>query len=395
MYMAWSLAGVVCLSIWIYLLLAHGDFWKTWRMSAAETSVSVTNTRITVVIPARDEAEFIGKTVRSLLHQSLASSIHIFVVDDGSTDGTAEAAFDAARDCAALDRVAVLRGRELPAGWTGKMWALAQGVQQARKLQPDFLLFTDADIRHSPDNLARLVSLADSGNYDVVSLMVKLNCENFAELLLIPAFVFFFFLLYPPAWIRDPRRKTAGAAGGCILIRPSALRKAGGIAAIRGAIIDDCALARAVKGSGGLVWLGVSTDTVSQRPYRSFGEIERMIARTAFNQLHHSVLLLLGSLFGLSLAYLLPIGLLFSRDWRLIMLGFVSWSLMSAAYVPMVRFYELPWLWAPTLPVTACFYMLATVHSAFNYWAGRGGEWKGRSQDVVSGAGPEVREADR
>jgi hopene-associated glycosyltransferase HpnB len=395
MYMAWSLAGVVCLSIWIYLLLAHGDFWKTWRMSAAETSVSLTNARITVVIPARDEAAFIGKTVRSLLHQSLASSIHIFVVDDGSTDGTAEAALDAARDCAALDRVAVLRGRELPAGWTGKMWALAQGVQQARKLQPDFLLFTDADVRHSPDNLARLVSLAGSRNYDLVSFMVKLNCENFAELLLIPPFVFFFFLLYPPAWIRDPRRKTAGAAGGCILIRPSALRKAGGIAAIRGEIIDDCALARAVKGSGGLVWLGVSADTVSQRPYRSFGEIERMIARTAFNQLHHSVLLLLGSLFGLSLAYLLPIGLLFSHDWRLIMLGFVSWLLISAAYAPMVRFYELPWLWALTLPVTACFYMFATVHSAFNYWAGRGGEWKGRSQDVVSVAGSEVPEADR
>lgn len=395
MYMAWSLAGVVCLSIWICLLLAHGDFWKTWRMPAAKTSVSLTNARITVVIPARDEAAFIGKTVRSLLHQSLASSIHIFVVDDGSTDGTAEAALDAARDCAAIDRVAVLRGRELPAGWTGKMWALAQGVERARKLQPDFLLFTDADIRHSPDNLARLVSLAGSGNYDLVSFMVKLNCENFAELLLIPPFVFFFFLLYPPAWIRDPRRKTAGAAGGCILIRPSALRKAGGIAAIRGEIIDDCALARAVKGSGGLVWLGVSADTVSQRPYRSFGEIERMIARTAFNQLHHSVLLLLGSLFGLSLAYLLPIGLLFSHNWRLIMLGFVSWLLMSAAYAPMVRFYELPWLWALTLPVTACFYMFATVHSAFNYWAGRGGEWKERSQDVVSVAGSEVREADR
>ena len=189
-------------------------------------------------------------------------------------------------------------------------------------MNPQFLLLTDADVEHSPDNVATLVALAEAGGYDLASFMVKLHCRSFAEKLLIPAFVFFFFMLYPPEWIRDPRRKTAGAAGGCILIRPAALERIGGIAAIRQEIIDDCALARAVKSTGGKVWLGVTSDTRSLRPYKSFGEIEHMIARTAFNQLRHSLWLLLGAVVGMTLLYLLPLGLLASRtaphgDWRL------------------------------------------------------------------------------
>ena len=230
--------------------------------------------------------------------------------------------------------------------------------------------------------MATLVAIAESGKFDLVSFMVKLHCESFAERLLIPAFVFFFFMLYPPAWIRDPRRRVAGAAGGCMLVRPQALQKAGGMSAIRDRIIDDCALADAIKRSGGRVWLGVTPDTMSTRKYRSFGEIERMIARTAFNQLQHSAALLAGSIIGLAIAYLLPVALLLSGHAELAAIGAVGWLLMTIAYFPMVRFYGLSAGWALTLPVAASFYMFATIHSAFKFWSGRGGEWKGRAQDV-------------
>ena len=220
----------------------------------------------------------------------------------------------AARSCGRPEALTVISGDRLPPGWTGKLWAVQQGIQQAMRLRPRFLLLTDADIQHSPDNVATLVAIAEAGNYDLTSFMVKLHCRSLAERFLIPPFVFFFFLLYPPAWIRDPRRKIAGAAGGCMLIRPQALEQAGGIAAIRNQIIDDCALARAVKQSGGRVWLGVTADTCSTRVYGTFGEIERMIARTAFNQLRHSTWLLLGALLGLTITYLLPLGLLLSGN---------------------------------------------------------------------------------
>jgi len=278
----------------------------------------------------------------------------------------------------------VIEGSTLPSGWTGKLWAMEQGIQRAMQLHPKFLLLTDADIRHSPDNLATLDAVAEAGSFDLTSFMVKLHCQTLAERLLVPPFVFFFFLLYPPAWARDPRRRVAGAAGGCMLIRPEALDRAGGTAAIRGQIIDDCALARAVKQSGGSVWLGVTQDACSTRVYGTFGEIERMIARTAFNQLQHSVWLLLGALVGLTITYLLPLGLLISGDWILALVGAVSWLMMSAAFLPMVRFYGLRPARALTLPFSACFYMLATLHSAFKFWSGRGGEWKGRAQDIAS-----------
>ena len=217
-----------------------------------------------------------------------------------------------------------------------------------------------------------------------MSFMVKLHCRSLPEKLLIPAFVFFFFMLYPPEWIRNPRRKIAGAAGGCILIRPEALERAGGVAAIRGEIIDDCALASRVKRSGGKVWLGLTPDTHSLRAYKTFGEIERMIARTAFNQLQHSAWLLVGAVVGLLLIYLLPLVLLLSGSHY----TRFSWAqrrtlLMWVAYLPMVRFYGLNPAWALTLPFSAAFYTAATIHSALMYWSGRGGEWKGRAQDMA------------
>ena len=379
------IAGIVCLAIWLYLLMAHGGFWKVWRLRAPALSPHEVDGTVAVVIPARDEAGVIGSSVRSLLEQKSVDSIHVFVVDDHSSDGTAQAARQAAaRDFGRQDSVSVITGSDLPAGWTGKVWAVQQGVQEALKLHPRFLLLTDADIQHSPDNVATLVAIAEAEKYDLASFMVKLHCRSFAERLLIPPFVFFFFLLYPPNWIRDARRRVAGAAGGCMLIRPDALNRAGGIAAIRNEIIDDCALARAVKQSGGRVWLGLTFDTRSDRAYGSFIEIGRVISRTAFNQLRHSAGLLVSAVIGLVITYLLPWALILTANRVLVALGAVGWLLMSLAYAPMVWFYGLNPLWSLTLPISACFYMQATVHSAFKFWTGRGGEWKGRAQDMAS-----------
>jgi len=339
--------------------------------------------RVTVVIPARNEADVIGRSVSSLLQQSGIEALHIFVVDDNSADGTGDVVRHIAAQNPQGDRVSVITGTSLPADWSGKLWAVQQGVQQALALYPDFLLLTDADIEHAPDNVARLASIAMEGRYDLASFMVKLHCRSLAEKLLIPAFVFFFFLLYPPRWIRDPRHKTAGAAGGCMLIRPAALERAGGIMAIRQEIIDDCALARAVKRSGGRVWLGLTAETHSLRAYNSFAEVERMIARTAFNQLRHSIWLLGGTVVGMLIVFLLPLVLLASGSLTLAIIGGLAYLLMSAAYLPMIRFYRLSPLWALTLPFSAVFYVVATVHSAVKYWSGRGGEWKGRAQDVT------------
>jgi len=378
------IAGIVCLAIWVYLLVAHGGFWKVWRLLSPERPLDAVDGTIAVVIPARDEADVIGSTVRSLLEQKSAGSIRVFVVDDHSSDGTARAARQVAHECGCPDSLSVISGSDLPAGWTGKLWAVEQGVQEAAKLHPRFLLLTDADVRHSPHSVATLVGIAKAGNYDLASFMVKLHCRSFAEHLLIPAFVFFFFLLYPPNWIRDRRRSTAGAAGGCMLIRPEALERAGGIAAIRNEIIDDCALARAVKRSGRRVWLGLTSGTHSERAYGGFSEIERMIARTAFNQLRHSGVLLTAGVIGLVVTYLLPLLLIASGERTLIALGAASWVLMALAYAPMVRFYGLNLAWSLTLPFSASFYLLATIHSAFKFWIGRGGEWKGRVQDTNS-----------
>jgi hopene-associated glycosyltransferase HpnB len=375
------IGGILSIAIWTYLLTAHGNFWRVGRLQPqAQPQVTVDGV-VAVIIPARDEAEGIGVTVRSLLQQTCADSIHIFVVDDQSSDGTAEVARKAARACGRDEALTVVTGSPLPNEWTGKLWAVQQGIGQAAQMNPRFFLLTDADIRHAPNNVATLAAIADAGKYALTSFMVEMHCRNLAERFLIPPFVFFFFQLYPPDWIRDPRRKVAGAAGGCMLVRPEALDRAGGIASIRNQIIDDCALARAIKRSGGRVWLGLTRDTCSTRMYGSFAEIERMIVRTAFNQLQHSAWLLLCAVAGLMITYLLPVALLFTGGWMPASVGAFGWLLMSAAYLPMVRFYGLNRIWSLALPFSACFYMLATLHSAWKFWTGRGGEWKGRVQD--------------
>ena len=240
---------------------------------------------------------------------------------------------------------------------------------------------TDADIEHAPDSLATLVSIAHAGPYDMASFMVKLHCQSLAEKLLIPAFVYFFFKLYPPAWISNPRRSEAGAAGGCILIRPAALIRAGGLQAIRQEVIDDCSLATRVKRNGGRLWLGASATTRSIRPYEGFSGIGRMISRSAYNQLRHSNILLLLSMAGMAATYLLPPALFFLPSHRACCSWWPACLLMVVSYWPVLRLYRLSPLWALVLPVAAVFYMGATFHSAWKYWMGRGGEWKGRIQD--------------
>lgn len=366
------------LAIWVFLLVARGGFWRVAQNLAPPDLPTPPPRKVAAVIPARDEAAVIRDTLTSLRSQDYkAASFQIYVVDDNSSDGTA----DQAR-LSGGEAVTVLSGKPLQTGWTGKLWALSQGVAEALATNPDYLLFTDADIRHDRQNLEVLVAIAERYNYDLVSFMVKLSCTTFAEKLLIPAFVFFFFQLYPPSWIRSRQRKIAGAAGGCVLIRPSALQAIGGLAAIRSEVIDDCALARAVKGTGGRVWLGLTASTFSTRVYRTFGEVGAMISRTAFNQLRHSSLLLLGTVLGLSVTFVLPLALMFSGVPLAAALGAITYTLMIIAYLPMVRFYGLPVWWAALLPVAAVFYLGATIASAIRYWRGVGGTWKGRSQDL-------------
>ena len=385
--LALAARGAAALSflIWLYLLGARGGFWRALR-HVAEANASPAGAlrphRVVAVIPARNEADVIGTAVRSLLRQELAGSLHVIVVDDASTDGTAGAALAAAAAAGAVQRLTVLHGAPLAPGWSGKLWAVSQGIAAAAERDPDYLLLTDADIEHDRKNVASLVSASESAGLDLVSSMVQLSTASFAERALIPAFVFFFFKLYPPSWIASPRARTAGAAGGCILIRPAALARIGGLAAIRSSLIDDCALAAAVKSSGGSISLGLTRSARSLRVYGSFAEIGRMIARTAFHQLHHSYLLLGATLLGLAVTYLMPPLLLLTGDPLAMALGAGAWVLMSVAYLPMVRFHGLSALWAPVLPAIAAFYAGATLWSAVQYRLGRGGRWKGRVQDA-------------
>lgn len=375
-------AGIISLLIWGYLLLARGQFWRV--QAGHPHKIGQLPARIAVIIPARNEADVVGQAVTSLLQVSGANTLHIFLVDDGSLDGTAQAAQDAAIATGQPEMLTVLAGQPLPPGWSGKLWAMQQGVKRVREFEPDFFLFTDADVVHEQESLAVLVSIAEEGGYDLASFMVKLHCESLAEKFLLPAFVFFFFKLYPPKWVANPRHATAGAAGGCILIRPAALQKAGGIEAIRNEVIDDCALAARVKCSGGRLWLGASPATKSIRPYSGFAEIGSMISRTAFNQLRHSALLLALAVVGMAVIYLLPPALVFFSHSKVpVALGAAAWLLMALSFLPVLRIYRLLPFWGLALPLIAVFYMGATIHSAYKYWSGRGGEWKGRVQDPL------------
>jgi len=375
------LVAALAAASWIYLIVFRGGFWRIERHlpHAAPTALP----GVVAVIPARNEADHVGCTVRSLLRQDYPGSLRIVVVDDQSSDGTAEVARLAAAALGLADRLTVAAGRPLPTGWSGKVWAQDQGLEIAESIAPDatFVLLTDADIEHAPNQLSQLVARAEAERLDLVSLMVRLSCAAWVERLLIPAFIFFFRKLYPFAWINRHDRPEAGAAGGCMLVRRTMLQRIGGIAAIRNRLIDDCSLAAAIKAQGGRIWLGLAEETRSLRPYEMAGEVWRMIARTAYTQLERSPVNLAGCVVGMSLAYLAPPALALSAQgtpagW----LGLAAWIAMSLAYVPVLRYYRQPIVLAIALPAVALFYLCATLDSARRHRVGRGGEWKGRVQ---------------
>ncbi len=367
--------GLLSVAIWLVLLGFRGGFWR-FRVDA--TVPGNPSSPVAVVVPARDESEVIARCARSLVSQEYSGPLHVFVADDHSTDGTAQEAFQGAGE--SVSKLTVIAAGTLPVGWTGKLWAVSEGIRAAESFHPDYVLLTDADIAHAPGTIAGLVARAEAGKYDLVSYMARLRCESLAERAMIPAFVFFFFKLYPPAWVREARARTAAAAGGCMLVRAEALRRIGGIEAIRGALIDDCTLAAAIKRSGGRIWLGLTNEVESLRAYGSFASVWRMVSRSAFTQLRYSALLLVGTVIGMFVMYLAPVLLTLLAGGNTRLLGALAWLLMTIAYLPAVRFYKLSPLWAALLPLAGLFYAGATIDSAVRYWTGVGGTWKGRVQ---------------
>jgi hopene-associated glycosyltransferase HpnB len=374
--------GILSLAIWLYLVFARGAFWRLRPFDDDPAQHAAPNKwpSVVAIVPARNEAETIGQTVAALVEQDYPGELSVIVVDDHSEDGTAQIAQRTAREKNTESHVEIHAASALPEGWTGKLWALDEGVAKAAAHAAKFYWFTDADIVHAPDTLRRLVARAEQDKLDLASLMALLQAKTLPERALIPAFLFFFLKLYPPRWTADPNASTAGAAGGCILLRRESLERLGGFPAIRHEIIDDCALARAVKRGGGKIWMGLTRSSISLRAYNSFSEIRDMIARTAFTQLRYSALLLAGTLAAMFFTYLAPVALLFVHDPAPQILGLATWLLMSASFLPTVRFYRVSPLWAPLLPLTALFYSYATWLSAVRYWLGRGGQWKGRAQ---------------
>ena len=379
--MALNFIAATALVVWIYLIVGRGGFWHASERDDGGPAPTAWPA-VTAVIPARDEAESVGRTIASLLQQDYCGAFSIALVDDQSSDGTADVARKAA--IASADRLTVVQGVNLPAGWTGKLWAMKQGVDCANENASDYLLFTDADIVYAPDVLARLVAQAEAEKLALNSLMVKLRCESFAERAFIPAFIFFFQMLYPFAWVNNRGRAIAAAAGGCMLVRRDALVAAGGIEAIRGALIDDCALARRLKPQGP-IRLSLTQRVHSIRGYATVQDIRRMVARSAYAQLRHSRLLLAATVAGMALVYLAPVLLTLFGHGLAQALGLLAWAIMIVVFVPILVFYRRSLLWAPFLPLIALGYMAFTVDSAYQYARKRGGLWKGRVQSNVNG----------
>ena len=382
-----TVIGALALLIWLYLLLGRGGFWLAReRDDRGEAPPPAAWPSVTAVVPARDEADVIARSVGSLLAQNYPGRFRIILVDDQSTDGTADAAMLAARALGASARLDVLRGAPLPSGWTGKLWAMSQGVASAGAAEaPDYLWLTDADIGHAPDGLSRLVSRAEHGGLQLTALMVKLHCGTWPERMLIPAFVFFFQMLFPFAWVNDAKNRLAAGAGGCMLVRREALERAGGIASVRTEIIDDCALARKLKAQGP-IWLGLATRAVSLRPYVSIDQIGRMISRSAYAQLGYSPWLLGGTLLGMALTYLAPPLLALFGHGLARGAGAAAWLLMTISFQPMLRLYRRSPLWGLALPAIGALYSLFTLQSALEVWRGKGGMWKGRAQALAGRA---------
>jgi len=373
------LFGFVPLGVWLYLLLFHRGFWRLRERDTLPVADPARWPSVVAVVPARNEADVIQRSIGSLIAQDYPGEFHIVLVDDQSDDGTG----DLARGMHS-PRLTVLTGAPRPTGWAGKLWAMHQGGEHATSMAPEFLWFTDADIAHSPDNLRHLVARAEDCGKVLVSLMARLSCKTAAEHFLIPAFVFFFDMLFPFGAVNDPKSRVAAAAGGCMLARRGALENAGGIAAIRHNIIDDCALGRAMKRQGP-IWLGLTDRAVSLRPYEHLSDIRHMVTRSAYAQLGYSRLVLAGTLLGLAMVYIAPVmTALFA--WGISQLaGWAAWIIMAVMFQPILRFYRLSPLWGAALPLIGVFYAAYTLESALQYRAGRGGMWKGRAQAHTGG----------
>ena len=370
--------GIVPLLVWLYLAFGRDLFWLFRERDADQKLLGpVPWPSVVAVVPARDEADVIARSLGSLIAQNYAGDFHIILVDDQSDDGTAIAA-----RALGSARVTVLNGAPRPPGWTGKLWAMHQGLEAGRARAPDFIWFTDADISHTPDNLARLVARAEEFGMVLTSQMAKLSARTLVEHFLIPAFVFFFAMLYPFGAVNDSKRKLAAAAGGCMLARRVALEAVGGIEAIRRNIIDDVSLGKLMK-QRGPIWLELSNRAVSLRPYENLTEVRRMVARSAFAELDYSVLKLAGTLAGLVLVYLAPPAVAQFANGPSQMAGWIACIIMVVMMQPILRFYRLSPLWAFTLPIIAAFYGFFTLDSAVKYWQGKGGMWKGRAQSAA------------
>ena len=381
-----EIVAFIALLIWLYLLAARGAFWLCTERDTWQPVRLPVWPRVVAVVPARNEAQTIADSIGSLLKQDYPGAWTVILVDDDSSDGTAAIAHGAAAAIAREDRLRVVTSRGLPAGWTGKLWALKQGIDAAAALPqpPDYLLLTDADIVHTPDSVGRMVAHAEPNGLVLTSLMAKLRCESLAERASVPAFIFFFQMLYPFRWVNRRDSAVAAAAGGCMLVRADTLRKAGGIEVIRDALIDDCALAKALKAHGP-IWLGLTERVRSIRPYPAFADIRRMVARSAYAQLRYSPLLLAGTAAGMALTYLAPpLVAMFGLGTARVVAG-ITWVLMAIAFQPTLRFYGVSPFWGFVLPLIALKYMIFTLDSAYQYMRGRGGSWKGRVQAKVSG----------
>jgi hopene-associated glycosyltransferase HpnB len=384
------IGAIACLPllIWAYLVLGRDGFWLAReRDDRNEPPEPAPWPVVAAVVPARDEADVIARSIGSLLAQDYPGDFRVILVDDNSNDGTARAAREAADTSAHPERLTILNGAPLATGWTGKLWAVNQGVAAAMAdaAPPKYLLLTDADIAHAPDNLRKLAARAEAGGLALTSLMAKLTCDTPAERLLIPAFVYFFDMLYPFAQVNDPKSRIAGAAGGCMLANAENLAAAGGVASIRTALIDDCNLGAVMKQQGP-IWLGLTERATSLRPYVTIAEIGKMISRSAYAQLNYSPWLLAGTVLGMVVTYLTAPAIALFAPWPWRWAGIAAWCLMALTFQPMLRFYRRSPLWGFAMPFIGALYTGFTVQSAIDVWRGKGGVWKGRAQAMAGRA---------
>jgi hopene-associated glycosyltransferase HpnB len=375
-----EITAFIALAIWSYLAIGRGGFWRLTERDDGDPPPPAAWPRVAIVIPARDEAPVIGKCLSSLLGQNYPGSCSVVLVDDNSTDGTADIARRVAAECDPDNRLTIVTGAPLPEGWTGKLWAVSQGMAAARSRgSVDYFLLSDADIVYAREMLRWLVAHTLAREALLTSFMVKLRCDSRAERFLVPAFVFFFQMLYPFPWVNRRSHAVAAAAGGCILVRASSLQEIGGIETIRNALIDDCALARKLKAKGP-IWLGLTERITSIRSYPNWSDIAQMVSRSAYAQLGYSLIQLAGTVIGMTLTFIVPPVAAVAGSAYASFAGLVAWAIMALLFIPTLRMYGVPRWRAVALPAIAFSYLMFTLDSAWQSIRGKGGFWKGRFQ---------------